>query len=140
MDRKEIKRLLPHREPMLLVDEIEMIDGKVYGKYHVKGDEFFLQGHFPGNPIVPGVILCEIMAQSCCLLIGDAMIGKIPLYTGINNVKFKTPVRPGDTVNVMAEVVRSKGVFYFTTCKATNQHDEVVCMGDTSFAIIEERK
>ena len=71
MNREEIKGLLPHREPMLLVDELELgQDGTAHGKYRVRGDEFFLQGHFPGNPVVPGVILCEIMAQSCALLVG----------------------------------------------------------------------
>jgi 3-hydroxyacyl-[acyl-carrier-protein] dehydratase len=140
MNREAIKELLPHREPMLLVDEMEMIDGKAHGRYHVKGDEFFLQGHFPGNPVVPGVILCEIMAQSCTLLLGDAIKGKTPYYTGINNVKFKNPVHPGDTVHVVAEVLSHKGVFYFTRCEAKNQHGKLVCVGDTSFAILDERK
>ena len=53
MNKEEIKKILPHREPMLLVDEVELIDGKAFGKCHIRGDEYFLQGHFPGNPIVP---------------------------------------------------------------------------------------
>ena len=57
MDRTEIKTVLPHREPMLLVDEVVKIDDVAYGKYKVTGEEFFLQGHFPERPIVPGVIL-----------------------------------------------------------------------------------
>ena len=76
MNREEIKNLLPHREPMLLVDEITVDEeGTAHGLYRVRGDEFFLQGHFPGNPVVPGVILCEIMAQACGLLIGDEIKG-----------------------------------------------------------------
>ena len=59
MNKEEIKKILPHREPMLLVDEVELIDGKAFGKCHICGDEYFLQGHFPGNPIVPGVIQCR---------------------------------------------------------------------------------
>ena len=75
---------------MLLVDEID-IDGAgvCHAKYQVKEDEFFCQGHFPGNPVVPGVIQCEIMAQSCALLVKDEIKGKTTLYTGIDNVRFK---------------------------------------------------
>ena len=74
MNKEEIKKLLPHREPMLLVDEVELVDGKAHGKCHVKGDEYFLQGHFPGNPVVPGVIQWEMMAQSACVQIGRAHV------------------------------------------------------------------
>lgn len=82
MNREEIKTYIPHREPMLLVDEMELDGEYVNAKYYVRGDEFFLQGHFPGHPTVPGVILCEIMAQSCALLIGEECKGKTPFYAG----------------------------------------------------------
>ena len=99
MNREEIMTILPHRDNMLLLDEVENHDGTAVGRYTVRGDEFFLQGHFPGHPIVPGVILCEILAQSACVLLRDTMeAGTLPVYTGLNNVKFRSPVKPGDTV------------------------------------------
>ena len=137
MNREEIKRLLPHREPMLLVDEIEVDEeGVAHGKYHVRGDEFFLQGHFPGNPVVPGVILCEIMAQACGLLLGDAIVGKTPMYTGLDKVRFRAPVRPGDTLEITAHVEKRVANFYFT--KAEARVDDKLCVqGNLSFALVE---
>ncbi len=114
MNREEIKCILPHREPMLLLDDAENQEGTAIGHYTVRGDEFFLQGHFPGNPIVPGVILCEILAQSACVLMQDAMgEGKLPVYTGLNNVKFRSPVKPGDRVETRCHIKRAKHPFYF---------------------------
>ena len=84
MNREEIMKLLPHRDHMLLLDDAENSDGIAVGHYTVRGDEFFLKGHFPGNPIVPGVILCEILAQSACVLLGNAVSeGRTPVYTGL---------------------------------------------------------
>ena len=98
MNREELKTILPHREPMLLVDEAQIgEDGAAYGRYTVRGDEYFLQGHFPGNPIVPGVIQCEMIAQTACLLFAEQVKGSQTFYTGINNVKFRGQVAPGDT-------------------------------------------
>lgn len=116
MNREEIKNILPHRENMLLVDEVEKQGDTAWGKYFVRGDEFFLRGHFPGNPVVPGVILCEILAQSACVLLRDQMAdGKLPMYTGLNNVKFRSPVRPGDTFETRCRITRSKPPFYFAS-------------------------
>ena len=114
MTKEEIMQILPHRDDMLLLDEVSMDGSDAVGHYRVRGDEFFLRGHFPGNPIVPGVILCEILAQSACVLMKDAMAeGKLPVYTGLNNVKFRSPVRPGDTIETRCRIRRAKHPFYF---------------------------
>lgn len=114
MNQDEVKRILPHRDNMLLIEEAYKEENTARGKYHVRGDEWFLKGHFPGNPVVPGVILCEMLAQSACVLLSDIMTeGKLPLFTGLNNVKFKTPVKPGDTFETECKIVRVKPPFYF---------------------------
>ena len=114
MDREQIKHILPHREDMLLLDDVAEENGEAVGHYHVRGDEFFLRGHFPGNPIVPGVILCEILAQSACVLLrGQMADGKLPVDTGLNNVKFRSPVGPGDTIETRCRIKRAKHPFYF---------------------------
>ena len=135
MNREEIKKILPHREPMLLLDDVRKEDGTAVGHYTVRGDEFFLQGHFPGSPIVPGVILCEILAQSACVLMQDKMgEGKLPVYTGLNNVKFRSPVKPGDTVETRCRIKRAKHPFYFA--EGTIRVGDRLCVSaEFSFAI-----
>lgn len=131
-------QILPHRDNMLLLDEVEEIDGEAIGSYTVRGDEFFLRGHFPGNPTVPGVILCEILAQSASILLRDKMTETtLPLYTGLNNVKFRSPVHPGDTITACCRIERSKHPFYFA--KGTVTVGERLCASaDFSFAIMGE--
>lgn len=140
MNRDEIKQMLPHREPMLLVDEMEMDEnGVVHGKYLVRGDEFFLQGHYPGHPVVPGVILCEIMGQSSSMLMQKELEGKTPFYTGIDKTRFKNSVYPGDLVEVTAKIVMNRGMLYFIEAKACV--GEKVCVEAVlSFALIENEK
>lgn len=127
---------LPHRDPMLLVDEVEMdADGVAHAKYRIKEDEFFCRGHFPGNPIVPGVIQCEIMAQSCALLVKEAILGKTTLYRGIDNVRFKHPVYPGDLCEVTAKLKSKRANVFF--CEAELSVDgKLCCKGDLSFAVV----
>ena len=136
MNREELQTVLPHRDPMLLVDEVTLDGDTARGSYQVRGDEFFLQGHFPGHPIVPGVILCEMLAQSACVLLKDSANGQLPLYTGLDHVRFRSPVFPGDTVQTMCRIVRSKGPFYFA--KGEIRVEDRLCVSaDFSFALKE---
>lgn len=136
MDRDELKKYLPHREPMLLVDEMIMdAEGVAHSKYRIREDEFFCQGHFPGNPLVPGVILCEIMAQSCALLVKDEIVGKTTLYSGIDNVRFKNPVRPGDLCEITARLNGKRANMFF--CEAELRVEgKLCCKGNLSFALV----
>lgn len=138
MNREEIKTILPHRENMLLLDQVEQIEDTAHGLYHVRGDEFFLRGHFPGNPVVPGVIQCEILAQSACILLRDQMAaGKLPMYTGLSNVRFKSPVRPGDTFETKVRITRSRPPFYFAS--GEGYVGDTLCLkAEFSFAIVGE--
>ena len=96
MNRDEIKTILPHRDSMLLLDQLDREGEIAHGQYRVKGDEWFLQGHFPDAPVVPGVILCEILAQSAGILMQDSLTeDTIPMYTSMKNVRFRAPVLPG---------------------------------------------
>lgn len=138
MNKEEIKKILPHRDDMLLIDEAEIVDGKAHAKRKITGEEFFLRGHFPGKPVVPGVILCEILAQSTCVLLADTMDDSVtPYFSGLNNVKFKHPVKPGDTVETECEITRAKGVFYFASGKGFV--DGKLCVSaDFSFALVKK--
>ena len=137
MTKDEIKTILPHREPMLLVEELEQDGEFALGKYRVKGDEWFLQGHFPDAPVVPGVILCEILAQTVGILLRDKLeVGQIPMYTSMKEVRFKAPVKPGDLFQTRCRITRAKHPFYFA--EGEGYVGDTLCVKSTfSFAITE---
>lgn len=113
MNRDEILAIIPHRPPMLLIDEVVEIEPgrRAVGLKHVRADEFWVPGHYPGNPILPGVLQVEALAQTgaVALLSQPEFRDKVPLFAGIDGARFRRPVRPGDTLRLEVEIVRLRG-------------------------------
>ncbi len=113
LSRQEIEAILPHRDPFLLLDEvIELRPGeKVVARKQVRPDEWYLAGHFPGRPIMPGVLIVEAMAQAgaVAVLSEEQNRGKLALFAGIDGVRFKRVVEPGDELELTCELERVRG-------------------------------
>jgi 3-hydroxyacyl-[acyl-carrier-protein] dehydratase len=113
MDINEIKSLLPHRYPFLLVDRVlELVPGKrLVALKNVTINENFFSGHFPSKPVMPGVLIIESMAQAAGLIMLSEKEhqGKIPYFTGIDNARFRRPVIPGDQIIIEIDVIKVKG-------------------------------
>lgn len=121
MDIQEIMEVLPHRYPFLLVDRVleKETRKRIVAIKNVTMNEPHFQGHFPGFPIMPGVLIIEAMAQVAGLMVMEKGADTLPMFASIDNVKFKTPVRPGDQLRFEVEVVKIKGSFVRTAGKAT---------------------
>lgn len=110
---KEIQEIIPHRHPFLLIDKIEELEPgvKAVGYKSVTYNEPFFQGHFPGHPVMPGVLIIEALAQvgSVAMLSVEENKGKIGFFGGIDKAKFKRQVVPGDCLKLECEIIKSKG-------------------------------
>jgi 3-hydroxyacyl-[acyl-carrier-protein] dehydratase len=140
LGRTEIEEILPHRDPFLLLDEVlELEPGvRVVARKRVRGDEWYLSGHFPGRPIMPGVLVVEAMAQTgaVAVLADEGNRGKLALFAGIDDVRFKRIVEPGDELELSCELERVRGPI--GRGKATATVDgELAARGTLTFAVAE---
>ena len=140
LGRAEIEAILPHREPFLLLDEVIEIEPgvRVLARKHVREDEWYLAGHFPGNPIMPGVLMVEALAQTgaVAVLSEEANKGKLALFAGIDDVRFKRLVRPGDTLELECVLERVRGPVGRGKARATVD-GELAVRGTLTFALTE---
>jgi 3-hydroxyacyl-[acyl-carrier-protein] dehydratase len=140
LDRDQIQELLPQRPPFLLVDEVEELEPGVrcVAARTLRDDDFWFAGHFPGNPVMPGVLIVEALAQTATIAAasGGDISGKIGLFAGIDKVRFKRVVKPGDTLRLEAEIVAVHGPVGRAKVKATVD-GELACRGELMFAIVD---
>lgn len=140
LNNMEIQKIIPHRYPFLLVDKIiEMEPGKkAVGIKNVTINEPFFQGHFPGNPIMPGVLQIEALAQvgAVSVLAMEENKGKLAVFAGIDNLKFKKQVVPGDTLRLEVEIIQMRRNIGKGQATAY-VNDQIACKGQITFAIVD---
>lgn len=143
----EIYNTIPHREPFLFIDSIEEVrENGATAKRLIRPDEPQFQGHYPGNPIMPGVLLCEAVFQTAAVFLvkklekeGVSAEGLTPILSRIKEVKFKQMVKPGDTIFMDVEMIETIGQFHFL--KGTIRKDgKLVLSLECALALINEKK
>ncbi len=138
LNQEQIKAIIPHRDPFLLIDEITDYEVGKYavGKKFVKMDESYFKGHFPGQPVMPGVLIIESLAQvgAVSLLLMPEFQGKIAFFSGIEKAKFRKSVLPGDTLRLECTLTRVRRQFGVGEAKAY-VGEELVCEATISFMV-----
>ena len=139
LDKEEIKKIIPQREPFLMIDEVEQfVPGESCTAYkNVSADEYYFKGHFPGNPIMPGVLIVESLAQTgaVAILSLEENKGKNALFGGIDKMKFKKTVVPGDRLKLEVKIIKKKGPIGVGEAIATCE-GRVVARGELTFAVV----
>ena len=132
--------VLPHRPPFLFVDRVTALEPGVgaTGEWHLTGDEWFFAGHFPGRPTLPGVLMCEAIAQvgAYAVLNDERFAGKLPLFGGLDGARFRRQVGPGDTLELVVELGRMSARAGKGTGKALLR-GEVACECDLMFVLVD---
>ena len=127
MNREQIEATIPHRAPMLLIDQVlEQTDDQIVCRKTFRAEEFFFQGHYPDYPLVPGVILCESSMQAGALLLAGIPGEGVPVATRMNDVRFRKMVRPGDEVTITVDLVERVSSAYFMKAKMMRGKDTVL--------------
>jgi 3-hydroxyacyl-[acyl-carrier-protein] dehydratase len=141
LGRAQIEEILPHRDPFLLLDEIVALEPglRAVARKRVRDDEWYLAGHFPGRPIMPGVLIVEAMAQTgaVAVLAEVENRGKLALFAGIDDVRFKRIVEPGDELELTCELERVRGPIGRGKARATVD-GQLAARGVLTFAVTEE--
>ena len=139
LDKEEIKKIIPQREPFLMIDEVEeYIPGECAIAYkHVDENEYYFQGHFPGNPIMPGVLIVESLAQTgaVAILSMEENKGKNALFGGIDKLRFKKQLIPGDTLKLEVKIIKRKGPIGIGEAIAT-VNGKIAVKGELTFAVV----
>jgi 3-hydroxyacyl-[acyl-carrier-protein] dehydratase len=140
LDREKIMGIIPHRDPMLLIDEVTELwpDTSIMANFYVSPERDIFRGHFPDEPVLPGVYTVEILAQAACILLlsAERYAGTTPYFIGIDDVKFLKKIKPGDTIEIHAKIEEEKTEKAIATCRSeANCDGDLACKGKVPLAM-----